>query len=353
MKTKILTLLAIGLIATTSIFAQLEITTDARTVTSQVYLQFEGTEIIPSGVTGITSVDPGDSTYILNPKGMVAQEANKIVVDGDENVLWLDYDGHLKVDSTLLNKEHFSFACDIKWNGANSVWYMGIYAFVGFDINRVVAEVPTPGYVNRHVQMANPAQHKLNGAGVNTLLFPAKDMWEHLVLTYDTGVVKWYIADSLVSEGSETLHKLRGLELFLGHKATVNSETGIVTPGRGGSNENKQTQLYLDDVAIFDVTLTAEEVSKVYAASNGETASLRSHQLETLSAYPNPVMDILHLENSKATSVAIYSLTGKMMQQSQVNNATVGMSQLASGLYFIKALDANHQAIASLKVMKR
>lgn len=353
---RLITLLVFAVAAIASLFAQLEIKTDARTVTSQVYLQFEGSEIIPASVAGVTSVDPLDSVYLKNPKGTVAQEANKLMVDADENVLWMDYDGHLKFDSTLLNADNFSFACDLKWSGANNVWYLGIFGFVGFDNNRIVADVPTPGYANRHVQIQNPTNANLQGVGISTPLFPERDEWAHLVLTYDTGLVKIYINDSLAKEGNtETMHNWEGLELYLGLKATVNPETGEVTPGRATNavGECKETKMFLDDVALFDVTLTAEEASLVYAAAQGEVSALRSVKTETLSAFPNPVVNTLYLQNSKVSSVAIYNQTGMLVQQSVVANSSVDMSQLRSGIYFVRAFDNNQQAIASLKVMKR
>ena len=360
MKKRLFTLLAIGLVATTSMFAQLELKTDARTVTSQVYLQFEGDEIVPTDVTGVTNIDGTDSVYILTTKTTVAQEANKIVADGEENVLWMDYDGSLKIDSTILNKEHFSFSCDMKWSGDNNVWYMGLFGFTGLNMDRTVVSeegdtVVTPGYAAKQFQMANPTAKLLKGLGITTTkTFPAIDTWAHLVFTYDTGDVKVYIDDVFAGESSaQILHTYNHVELYLGIKATVDVTTGVVKGGIDGNGNCKETLLSIDNVALFDVALTAEEVSQVYAASKGETAGLQNNKLETLSAYPNPVSDVLYLQDNNVASVAIYSLTGKMVQRSTVSNASVDMSQLASGLYFLKALDSNQEAIASLKVMKR
>lgn len=363
MKKQLITLLALALATSSTMFAQLEITTDSRTVSSQVYLQFEDGVIVPGDASGVSSVDGTDSTYIKSTKTTVSQEPNAITVDEDENVLWMDYDGYLKFDETILNKEAFSFSCDLKWSGSNNVWYMGLFALVGYDSTKVAIDgtdtVPAPAYRHTHFIMNNPGAGVLAGGGISAKPFPKKNNWAHMVFTYEEGFMQVYMDDSLVvsNDSSQVFHNFGNLSLYLGIKATVNDpETGTVDPGHLNGDltkDSKETQLYLDDVALFDVALTAEEVSKVYAASQGEVASLQSANAETTNVYPNPVSNTLYFKNTNARSVVIYNLTGKMVQSSMITDASVDMSQLSSGVYFVNTLDDNQRVTSSLKVMKR
>lgn len=189
-------------------------------MTSQVYLQLEDDIIIPDGLTGVTNIDGVDSTYLKTGTTTGGQEANRIEGDGDENVLWMDYDGCLKFDSTLINKDHFSISFDMKWSGANNVWYLGLWGVVGFDNNRVVVTdgdtVLTPGYVHRQFQFGNTSAHAISGFGNN---FSVRDEWKHIVLTVDSGVASLYRADSLSTENTtmfEIVPSLTQAEFYLG-----------------------------------------------------------------------------------------------------------------------------------------
>lgn len=57
-----------------------------------------------------------------------------------------------------------------------------------------------------------------------------------------------------------------------------------------------------------------------------------------LTYYPNPVKDVLQITSQKqVTGVAIYNIEGREINGYSINNNTVNMQTLASGLYIVKA----------------
>ncbi len=324
---------------------------------AQVYLQFEGTEIIPSELTGVTAVDGTDSAYIKTTSTTVAQEPNKLVAEDDENVLWMDYDGHIKFDHTILNKDSFSVTFDYKRTGDNNVWWIGFVSVTGYDTARIVDDVKTPGYAHRHLQVKNPGGNLLDGWGLSTDQFSAKDVWAHYAITYDMGFVSLYINDSLIAtnDSSSTFHLLENPSFYIGIKATINAETGEVTGGRN-SNANadcKEFQTLLDDVALFDFALTAEQVNLVYNAAQGITSGISQVTNTELELYPNPVSDILYFGNKEISSVRIYSLSGSEVLDTKIYNAQINISELQSGMYFVKAYDQQNSIINTSKIIKK
>lgn len=61
---------------------------------------------------------------------------------------------------------------------------------------------------------------------------------------------------------------------------------------------------------------------------------------ETLTIYPNPAKDVIHLESSE--EVRIYDLTGQMVMRGQEN---INISSLPNGLYFVKVGTTNQKLV--------
>lgn len=73
-----------------------------------------------------------------------------------------------------------------------------------------------------------------------------------------------------------------------------------------------------------------------------------------ITIYPNPVQNILHLENisSKVKSFKIFALNGTLVYNSKVSN-NIDVSLIKKGIYQLVANDDNGSILASIKLNKR
>ncbi len=113
--------------------------------------------------------------------------------------------------------------------------------------------------------------------------------------------------------------------------ATAASEAGTYDIVVSGGSDNNYEMSYTNG------TLTITPLTSV----DVETFA-------NISVYPNPVSDKLTvsmLENSGVTSYTLYSITGKIVTAGTVENgkASIDMSQLNSGLYFLNLVQDNKE----------
>ena len=74
----------------------------------------------------------------------------------------------------------------------------------------------------------------------------------------------------------------------------------------------------------------------------------------TISSYPNPVQDILHINSKESIdSVTVYTITGQEVSNitSNNNHTEVNLSGLASGVYLVKV--SSNGSVENLKVVKK
>lgn len=89
--------------------------------------------------------------------------------------------------------------------------------------------------------------------------------------------------------------------------------------------------------------------------SNVVKVNVSSTQLFSISAYPNPVINILNInlssDTAKNATITICDMAGKMVKTITVNaNAfTVDMTRLLRGVYFIKYKDDNKSAVVKVE----
>ena len=81
--------------------------------------------------------------------------------------------------------------------------------------------------------------------------------------------------------------------------------------------------------------------------------SVDDTDLESFVFYPNPVKDILHLDNLSITKASIYSILGQLIETKTFENATsntLDLSSLESGIYLIVLENDSQQK--TIKVVK-
>lgn len=86
---------------------------------------------------------------------------------------------------------------------------------------------------------------------------------------------------------------------------------------------------YLDDVSITEESLSLEDLEKF-----------------KFKIYPNPVKDVLNLSTSGTIeNIEIYNVVGQLVDKRELNttNAHINISNLNSGIYFVKAKIDNNE----------
>jgi len=73
-----------------------------------------------------------------------------------------------------------------------------------------------------------------------------------------------------------------------------------------------------------------------------------------LSIYPNPVKDKLFINTNidKSTEYSIYSIDGKLINKSQINDKVIDMEYLYNGIYFINISNDSKKLNSTIKVVK-
>jgi len=87
------------------------------------------------------------------------------------------------------------------------------------------------------------------------------------------------------------------------------------------------------------VEFVVDNVSLVEAGTSAVDESL-SH---TVSAYPNPANNTVHITGSNIIAASIFNLLGQEVSNPSIINNTIDISALSNGIYLMKLLDANQQ----------
>lgn len=107
--------------------------------------------------------------------------------------------------------------------------------------------------------------------------------------------------------------------------------------GESGGTATSGSTLYVDDVDIS----TVASVKTLFTEAS------------IVSAFPNPVNDVLHLQsaNDDALNVKVYNVTGQLMiQESFTKNLSLNVNNFASGVYFYEITNVKKQQIQHGKI---
>jgi hypothetical protein len=187
--------------------------------------------------------------------------------------------------------------------------------------------------------------------------------WHHLVVTYNGNIgvgqnrVQFYVDNSewgsTLSNNGANVNAIsaNNAHASIGH---VLSATGAACNSNAhGSNGS------IDDIYLYSKVLTPCDVDSLYTPTTNVSINNINDVEVSLKLYPNPVDDVLHLNIestvsfNKELTVQIINLTGQVLK-SQVlesDEMTIGTSQLATGVYFVRVLDGI-ETIAIQKMIK-
>jgi len=90
---------------------------------------------------------------------------------------------------------------------------------------------------------------------------------------------------------------------------------------------------FMDEVRLFDIPLTEEQVGEIYALT-GISDMVSS---SVFNIYPNPASDIIQIQaTGRNLQVNVYNIAGQVVLSS-VNETSINVSSLSKGMYFVDA----------------
>ena len=77
---------------------------------------------------------------------------------------------------------------------------------------------------------------------------------------------------------------------------------------------------------------------------------VQEHAFAKLKIYPNPVKDVLQIEGEEVSFYTLYTVSGSLVAEGNVNSQTIDLSIISKGLYFIRLEDRKGNKI-TLKII--
>ena len=111
--------------------------------------------------------------------------------------------------------------------------------------------------------------------------------------------------------------------------------TGIASLFIGSQYSSRFYQGDIDDIKIFSSPLDSTMVADLYNEPN-PTASTENMEESNFSIYPNPATTSINIETEeKINDVLIFNVSGELIMNSELNDNSLDISELPSGVYII------------------
>lgn len=221
-----------------------------------------------------------------------------------------------KIDPFALdtaNEMYLLVKGDIGWEGGNGNWY-------AISIKK--------DWTGSNVTMRLIVDDNITKSQLDdTLLNYPRKKWAHIVGVRNTEI------DSLILyiDGVE-VERIKDETEF-----PLQTENLPLVIGNYSSLDRKINGA-IDEVKIFNYSLPADEIANMYPKSS----SLNLNISEPFVIYPNPVKNILNISyNHSIGLIEIYNIQGKLEYSFKNIEPNVNVSQLKTGIYFIKIESGN------------
>ena len=92
-----------------------------------------------------------------------------------------------------------------------------------------------------------------------------------------------------------------------------------------------------------------------YIASFGPATGIEDNATPEIAIYPNPTSEFINISSSEPiSSIEIISITGKTVAQMEIgsDNATLNVSDLSNGMYFVRILGSENNNVSVKKFVK-
>jgi len=172
--------------------------------------------------------------------------------------------------------------------------------------------------------------------------------WHHVVIAYDgdsdADNMYMYMDNVLYAEPLEQFNIAVDIADIAseGTNASVeddNIKLGLAAQGWNDWEEGQQFPEimwfngYMDDVRLFNTTLTAENVTEIFNYSPTGVSDWQSKELFAI--YPNPASDIVQIQTTiHNLHVKVYNIAGQVVISS-VNETSINLESLSKGMYFV------------------
>jgi hypothetical protein len=122
------------------------------------------------------------------------------------------------------------------------------------------------------------------------------------------------------------------------------------------TNNPNLSCIFVDDVANCNTNWVAKDVTSHYVSTQQECDNLQNEEFITnsFSVYPNPVNDILFIENNNNNiiqEIVVYDVMGKAVIEQNGSIAQIDFSNITNGLYLVKI--TSEKEIIVKKIMKK
>ncbi len=183
--------------------------------------------------------------------------------------------------------------------------------------------------------------------------------WHNFVITYSLEAAMMnmyidnqpYIAEPVEMAIAADLAAIIDEEGF--SEASIEDDNlKLGTAGAGwaeGEGEEFPDNMYfnglMDDVRLFNVALSADEVAEIYNyAPSGVNTFKTNPQFHIL---PNPASEYILIKSNTMRDLDIFNSVGQLVQSEKdvLNGSTIGISNLSKGLYFVKSGDTTQKLI--------
>jgi hypothetical protein len=122
------------------------------------------------------------------------------------------------------------------------------------------------------------------------------------------------------------------------------------------TNNPNLSCIFVDDVANCNTNWVAKDITSHYVSTQQECDNLQNEEFITNSftVYPNPVNDILFIENNNNNiiqEIVVYDVMGKTVIEQNGSIAQIDFSNITNGLYLVKI--TSEKEIIVKKIMKK
>jgi hypothetical protein len=186
------------------------------------------------------------------------------------------------------------------------------------------------------------------------------NQWNHIVCTYDSGVVKFYLNNVLISTFQNV--------------TLTNNNNGSFYFGASISGTSQFFNGKLDDIGVWNRLITPQEISDLYNANicydyvtvtdtliinTGITGYNPITYLNTLKIWPNPSNDHITIDAGNLATMKGYNIKIEDAQGQQVFQDAVTQQQFyidittwgGNGLYFVRIIDPQGNTVDIKKIV--
>ncbi|AEA45670.1 T9SS type A sorting domain-containing protein [Fluviicola taffensis] len=116
----------------------------------------------------------------------------------------------------------------------------------------------------------------------------------------------------------------------------TNTQTSLTSLGF----EQTEAITYIGDNSYFitsesfSISSISDNAKLVSFTTNDDILSIKEQVTRVVNVYPNPVKDVLYIDNSEFTSIEIYDSRSALVYRGY--NENINVSELNTGLYFVK-----------------